>query len=108
VKVLLDHCMPRPFERLLPSPEVVHTSRLGWGSLINGELLRTAEEAGFHVMVTVDKNMPYQQNIPGRQISLVVIDSPSNDIPSLSPMASLVMLALIDLAPGNVVIVRHP
>ena len=106
MKILLDHCVPRPFERLLPGHEVRHTSRLGWGHLDNGELLSAAEKSGFQALVTVDQNMPYQQTLPGRAIGLVILKSRSNDIRTLTPMAGLVMVALLTLEPGSVCVVE--
>lgn len=39
----------------------------------NGLLLSTAEEAGFDVFFTADKNLRYQQNLSSRKIALVVL-----------------------------------
>jgi len=36
-------------------------------------LLRLAEDAGFDVLLTTDKNVRYQQNLGGRKISIVVL-----------------------------------
>jgi hypothetical protein len=47
----------------------------GWDTLRNGELLDAAEAAGFDVFVTTDRNIPYQQNLAGRQIAVVVLSS---------------------------------
>jgi hypothetical protein len=44
--------------------------------LSNGELLQEAEQAGFDVLVTADKNMRYQQNLAARRIALVVLGTP--------------------------------
>jgi len=35
-----------------------------------------AEQAGFDVFVTADKNMRYQQNLKGRTIAIVVLSTP--------------------------------
>ena len=35
-----------------------------------------AEQAGFDVFVTADKNMRYQQNLKGRTITIVVLSTP--------------------------------
>ena len=43
--------------------------------LENGELLDVAEQSGFAVMVTSDRNIRYQQNLAGRKLSLVVLGS---------------------------------
>jgi hypothetical protein len=47
----------------------------GWARITNGELLKTAEAAGFDVVVTADQNIVYQQSLEGRKIALVVLGS---------------------------------
>jgi hypothetical protein len=41
--------------------------------LVNGELIKASEEAGFDVLLTTDKNMAAQQNLKGRTIAIVVL-----------------------------------
>ena len=48
-------------------------SRLGWHELKNGELLQQAEEAGYDLLLTSDKNIRHQQNLSGRKIAIVVL-----------------------------------
>ncbi len=43
----------------------------------NCELLTLAEQKGFNVLVTTDKNLRYQQNPAGRKIDIVVLSSTS-------------------------------
>jgi hypothetical protein len=38
-------------------------------------LLAEAERAGFDVLLTADKNIPYQQNLRGRSIAIVVFST---------------------------------
>jgi hypothetical protein len=38
-----------------------------------GELLKAAEQAGFDVLLTTDKNMASQQNLKNRRIAIVVL-----------------------------------
>jgi hypothetical protein len=45
----------------------------GWDTLSKGELLKAAEEAGFEVFLTTDKNIRYQQNLAKRVIAIVVL-----------------------------------
>ncbi len=47
--------------------------RQGWDKLKNGELLAAAEQAGFDLFLTTDKNMRYQQNLSDRKIAIVVL-----------------------------------
>ncbi len=102
VKVLLDHCVPRPFERHLLGHEVIHTSRLNWGRLANGRLLSAAEDNGFVAIVTVDASMTSQQNMKGRNLTVLLPEKPKERHPDLvAPLASLVMLELLKLTPGS-------
>jgi hypothetical protein len=47
----------------------------GWSRLVNGELLRVAEDNGFELLVTADQSLEYQQNLTGRKLALVVLSS---------------------------------
>jgi hypothetical protein len=44
-RVLLDHCVPRPFRDLLVGCAVSTANEMGWAALKNGELLDAAEAA---------------------------------------------------------------
>ena len=39
----------------------------------NGDLLQAAEQSGFELFLTADKNIRYQQNLAGRKIAIVVL-----------------------------------
>ncbi len=71
--VLLDNNAPRGLARALTGHTVTEARERGWGALKNGDLLNFAEAAGFHVVVTSDKSIRYQQNLDGRKIALVVL-----------------------------------
>ena len=47
-----------------------------WDRLVNGDLMRAAQDAGFVVMITGDKNIEHQHNHSMRRIALVVLESP--------------------------------
>jgi len=52
----------------------VYTAReKGWERLSNGSLLRSAEDAGFDLLLTTDQRIRYQQNLTGRRIAILVI-----------------------------------
>jgi hypothetical protein len=73
MRVLFDNGVPRGVAAAL-STHVVEEARIhGWDVLRNGELLDAAEAAGFEVFVTTDRNLPYQQNLTGRRIAVVVL-----------------------------------
>jgi len=68
--------------------------------------LRVAEEAGFDVLLTTDKNMRYQQNLEGRRIAVVVL---GNGLwPFVKPMLPQVVTAVETAIAGTLVTVDLP
>lgn len=66
-----------PLRQALTDHSVSTAYELGWATLKNGELLRSAEEQGFEVLVTTDTNLRYQQNLSVRRIAVVVLTTTS-------------------------------
>ena len=73
MKILFDNGTPRPIARVLAGHVVTHARQIGWHELENGELIRRAEEAGYDLLVSTDKNIRYQQNMSERKIALVIL-----------------------------------
>ena len=73
MRILFDKSAPYGLVRHLEGHAIATAEERGWGRLENGALLSTAEEAGFEVFLTADKNLRYQQNLSGRKIALVVL-----------------------------------
>jgi hypothetical protein len=73
MRILFDHNTPRGVARHLVGHNVTTAKERGWHRLTNGELLLAAEDAGFDLLLTADKNLRYQQNLSGRKIALVVL-----------------------------------
>lgn len=69
--ILFDHGTPRSIARWLHGHTVVEAFARGWDRLSNGALLKAAEEAGFDLLLSTDKNIQYQQNLKGRRIAVV-------------------------------------
>ena len=73
MRILFDQGVPRGLTGSLQAHTVTEARTLGWGRLSNGALLKSAEDAGFDLLLTTDKNLRYQQNLSGRKISIVVL-----------------------------------
>src|ERR1700749_2517546 len=73
MRVLFDHGTPAPLIPFLTGHDVTKARDRGWDALTNGDLLTVAEEAGFDLLLTTDKNIRYQQNLEGRRIAIVVL-----------------------------------
>lgn len=86
---------------------VVKTAReQGWTALLNGELLRVAEQAGFDVPLTTDKNIAYQQSLRGRKIALVALGK--GNWPVVRPMLPQIVAAVNAAKPGSYTLVDMP
>ncbi len=73
MRILFDHGTPSGIAKALAGHEVTEAIDRGWDCISNGELLKVAEEAGFELLLTTDKNLLYQQNLSGRKIAIVVL-----------------------------------
>ena len=105
MRLLLDESVPAKLRRHLPAHEVRTAVEMGWSGVKNGKLLALAA-TNFDAFVTVDKNMPFQQNLSTIPIALVVLDSLSNELPALLPLLPRLEQALSALVPKSYVLVR--
>ena len=70
MRLLLDESLPIRLRRSLPDHAVKTVVETGWGGVKNGKLLALAATA-FDVLLTVDKNLQYQQNLAMTDLALV-------------------------------------
>ena len=82
MRLLLDESVPSRLRRALPTHDVRTVVEMGWSGVKNGQLLALAAD-DFDAFITVDKNLPYQQNLITLPIALVVLDSASIELPAL-------------------------
>ena len=73
--LLLDENLPVALKSLLVGHDARTVRDMGWLGLTNGVLLDAMERAGFEAMLTADKNLPFQQFLANRRISLIVLSS---------------------------------
>ena len=105
-KILFDNGTPKPIARDLAGHEVSFARMIGWHELGNGELIRRAEDAGYEVLVSTDKNIRYQQNLSGRKIALVILGNAQWPLVRLH--VDRIVLAVNAAAPGSYVEVDIP
>ncbi len=85
MRLLLDESVPVKFRRALPHHDVRTVAEMGWSGVKNGKLLALAASA-FDAFVTVDKNLPYQQNLATLPVAVIVLDARSNELANLLPL----------------------
>jgi hypothetical protein len=95
-----------PFEIRFRPHHVETAYERGWAEFTNGDLLSAAESAGFDLLITTDKRIQYQQNLSGRKLSLLVIDT--NDWSRIRRFTTLVTSAVSSIRPGDYVQVEIP
>ena len=98
-RILLDHGVPKPLRRWLTDEEVRTCHEEGWDALLNGELLRVAEAAGFEIFITADKALRYQQNLSSRR--LAIIELPTNRLSQMPFLIPALLSAIASAAPGS-------
>ena len=103
MRLLFDECLPKKLVFMFSTQgyECRTVRDAGFEGKENGELLSLAE-GNFDVLVTVDKNIRYQQNIKGRNIAILIIRTPSNDFSDLQVQVPDALAALQSIQPGQI------
>jgi len=104
MRVLLDECVPKRLGRHLDPHECKIPVQLGWDGIKNGRLLALAEKE-FDVLVTMDRNLSFQQSLPKFGIALVVLRARSNRLGDLLPLVPDIVAAISSAKPGMASIV---
>ncbi len=102
MKLLLDECVTRHLKRDLAGHEVHTVEDAGLKGLENGDLLRAASGA-YEVLITVDHNIPHQQNIAGLNIAILILAAKRNSYVRLKPLIPRALSALETIKVGDVI-----
>lgn len=101
MRVLLDEQLPVSLAAELRGHEIDTVAGLGWQGITNGELLRRAS-GQFDVLLTMDRNIEFQQNLTLLPFGIIVLTATSNRMAHLQPLVPAILSALEDIAPGTV------
>lgn len=98
MKILLDEGVPDIIQKRLKHLAIFTVQRMGWRGVKNGASLDLM--AGeFQVIVSADKNPPFQQNLLKSEIYAVIL--PTNRIRIVTSLLPKIESALADVAPGQ-------
>jgi len=79
MKILLDESLPRKLKNDFPANhEIFSVKDMNWLGKKNGELLQLIIENNFEIFVTVDRNLPYQQNLQRLPFTIMVLCAVNN------------------------------
>lgn len=101
MKILVDECVDARFASNIRGFEARSVHDLGWSGITNGKLLALAAEQ-FDVLVTVDRNLSFQQHLPRFDIAVVLIHCKSNRLDDLLDIVPELLAALPQARPGKV------
>jgi len=107
MKLLLDECVPHRIGRLFQDHETAAVARAGFAGMKNGQLLQAAAASGFEVLLSVDQNLLYQQNLKGLDIAVVIMKAKRIKYETLAPLAPEVLKALAVIKRGEIVVIEN-
>jgi predicted nuclease of predicted toxin-antitoxin system len=103
MKVLLDECVTRYLKRDFTGHEVLTVEEAGFKGLKNGRLLQAAS-GQYEVLVTVDQNLQYQQNLKNLAVAIIVLKARRSTYPLLKLLMPQVLETLEQIKPGEIIV----
>ena len=100
MKLLLDECVVRDLKKDLVGHDVSTVVEAGFGGLENGQLLRSAS-GQYDVLITVDRNIPFQQSIASLQIAVLIFVGTGITYADLKPLVPQALKTLSQIRPGQ-------
>lgn len=106
MRVLLDEDIPVALRHVFEVEAETVTYR-GWNGLVNGDLLRQAQRE-YDALVTMDTNLPHQQNLSRVDLAVVLLRPSSDQVRDLEALMPQVNALLPRLRPGQLAEVFPP
>lgn len=80
MKILLDECVTKRLKPHLTEFEVFTVSEMKWNGIKNGRLMSLCVDNGFDLLLTIDKNLMFQQNLDKYKLTIAVLNSSTSKI----------------------------
>ena len=104
MKLLLDECVTVYLKSDFAEHEVSTVEEAGLKGFKNGELLAAAANR-FDVLVTVDQNLRFQQNLENVSIAILLLRARRSTYPLLRPLVPTALEKLKTIKPEAVIVV---
>ena len=106
MKLLLDECTPKRLRNDFHSHDVQTVDEVGLKGALNGELLRAAIAQQFDVLITVDRRIPFQQNLSQFDIAVIILVARPCRYAQLKMLVPQAIVVLETIKAGEVVIIQ--
>lgn len=83
MKILLDECITKRLKTYLKEYETFTVHQLNLNGIKNGVLLKYCADNNFDVLLTIDKNLMFQQNLDRYSVTIVVLNSTTSKVEEL-------------------------
>ena len=74
MKILLDECVTKGLKKHLLEFDVLTVRELGLSGIKNGKLMQYCMDNNFDILLTIDKNLLFQQNLDKYPVTIVVLN----------------------------------
>ena len=74
MKILLDECVTKRLKPHLTEFVVFTVSEMKWNGIKNGQLMVLCIDNGFELIITIDKNLIFQQNLHKYKLKVAVLN----------------------------------
>ena len=96
MKILLDECVTKKLKNHLIEFEVFTVFEMGWSGVKNGKLMTLCVENDFDILLTIDKNLMFQQNLDKHNVTIAVINCKTSKIDDIITFLDSFKKQLID------------
>ena len=83
MKVLLDECVTKKLRSHLTEFEVYTIAELGLTGIKNGQLMAYCVDNSVDVLLTIDKNLMFQQNLDRYPLTIIVFNCRTSKLEEL-------------------------
>jgi len=94
MRLLLDENLPKRLKEHFPEYEIYTVRDMGWNGVKNGELLKLMIANDFHILITFDKNLQFQQNFAKYTLPFIVLNALDNTYLTLKELVPQVLSLL--------------
>lgn len=109
MKILLDENLDIRFKNFfdINAHQVFTIRDMDWLGIKNGELLRLMEENLFDILIAVDKNLPYQQNINNLPVTIIILDVKRNVLNRITALYPAISELISEPLPKKIIVLNE-